>query len=272
MHKATMNAQAARLFSRQTARGKMRKAFGVFFSSIFLLFVVASLAMADTVSVTRHESGFPSDDSLAWAELGVNNLYVANGTTANTANGIATTITFATGGTGATQLQCPATNCTWNGNFAPSVSVLTDLNFSTGGDSGAITLSFGKGVSDVGFQLEPYLEPAPGQILDFNAEIGVYIDGVLSDTFIEGGTEEYRSDDNTAGFYGIEDATGADITGIKLLAVNCGGAGVNCDGFAINKLLVQDVPAVTPEPSSLFLLGSGLTAIGFLRRKLFSRS
>ena len=73
---------------------------------------------------------------------------------------------------------------------------------------------------------------------------------------------------NCAGFYGVIDLSGADITSIQVLAYNCGGVGGPCYGFALNQARIEDASgtgnaAATPEPASLALLGSGLDMLGF---------
>lgn len=241
----------------------MRNALRVFLTTSALIVLGTSFAMADTVNAVTTSTGFASNDSLDWGQLGVNNHAVADGSTATSSNGITTTMTFGAGGVGETFVQCPGSGCTWTGDFAPGANVLGEVNIMT--DNNSIFLSFGTGISSVGFQMEPDLAPTT-----FTTQIQVYISGVLADTFMEPGTADGNIGSNSAGFYGIEDVSGANITAIDISAINCSDSyvGVNCFGLGINQLRLEDTPAPTPEPGTLTLLGSGLLLLGFVRRKV----
>lgn len=226
---------------------------------------VASAAKADNIKLVRSIGTFSYNDYQPWAEIGVNNYNVTNGTVATSQYGtISTTINFAQGGPGSTLLECPWSACTWSGDFGPGDSVLTSYNTSTGGAEGAIDLTFSQGVSGVGFQIQGNYYGT------FDAEVEAFNGSTPLGTFYAyNGVSSY--DPGTAIFMGLQDLSGANVTGIDILAYNCSGNnGGSCDGTAVDRLLFETT--ATPEPASLLLLGSGLTALGFLRRKLFSRS
>jgi hypothetical protein len=252
----------------------MRKALGV------LLVVAAlagmSVASADTVALTRNESGFPNNFNTGVQAPGLNwGLLVANTTVASGSSfaELGETVNFSTG-SGFTYVQCPTSKCTWNGDFTPGQILL-------GSSGGSTTLNFSENVSGVGFQAMPgFVSPVPN---DEYIEIGVYDGATLSASFFSGlFGGPVGGDTNTAGFYGITNLTGANITSIRLLGFMCTGvADCSSDGVTINHTLLNipsdaaavrlPQPASTPEPAGLALVGSGLGILGFLRRKLAAR-
>jgi len=228
-------------------------------------------AKADTIKSTTNGSTFQSNDSLHWATLG-NNVSVSNGTVATSVGGLQTTIDFALGGPGSTQVQCPAAGCSWSGNFSPGQTLLTTVNSTTGKGQGALTLTFSpQDVAGVGF----HIEPNPTDLGKFQAQIAAFDGATSLGTFFATGNAT-SGEDNTALFFGLQDLTGTDITSIQIGTFNCAaGADPHCTGgFAIEGLQLWEgsaYPAPTPEPASLMLFGSGLGALGLLRRKLLNR-
>ncbi|HEV2425313.1 MAG TPA: PEP-CTERM sorting domain-containing protein [Terriglobia bacterium] len=231
-----------------------------------LMGAAASAAKADSITLVRTIGTYSYNDYQPWAEIGVNNFNVTNGTVATSQFGtVSTTINFAQGGPGSTLLECPATNCTWAGTFGPGDSILASYNKNSHKGEGAIDLTFSKGLSGIGFEIQG------NEYGTFSAEIEAFNGSTPLGTFYAfNGVSGY--DPGSAIFMGLQDLSGANITGIDILAYNCSGNnGGSCNGTAVDRLLFE-TGTPTPEPSSLLLLGSGLGALTFLRRKLFSRS
>jgi hypothetical protein len=261
----------------------MRKAVGILFVAAAL--AGASVASADSVVLTRNSLGFTNNfnlqpigsgkgSGLNWGSLGANETVVSGASFTETGllgsgpqTATETVTTDFSLGSGFTYVQCIVAGCSWNGDFAPGQILL-------GNSGGSTVLNFSTSVSGVGFQAMPgFVSPVPN---DEYIEIGVYDGSTLLASFFSGlFGGPVGGDNNTAGFYGVTDSTGANITSIELLAFSCSGA-ADCspDELTINHTLL-DIPTSasasrttsTPEPTSLALLASGLGLLGFLRRK-----
>ncbi|HEV2379150.1 MAG TPA: PEP-CTERM sorting domain-containing protein [Terriglobia bacterium] len=245
----------------------MRRFGSILVVSAALAILAVSAAQADSFTVVRTSAGFPSNDTVNWGALGIG-VRAPDGTNVLSSTGFMTTsvtfgLTSTTGRAGQTFCGAPGAGCTWNGNFAAMASLISNTSPRTGNGQGAFDLTFSQGIANVGFDIQPmdlgtfkYVVEA----LDGSTVLGMFFGQGMSNL-----TNGY------AVFFGLEDLTGADITGIKIGAYQCGhdSDSICAHGFAIGNLLVQDT--TTPEPASLLLFGSGFGILALLRRK-FARA
>ena len=246
-------------------------------SATVLVMFAGPAAKADSIRVVRTPAGFQSNDAVNWEALGIG-VKVPEGTTLPSDTGFTTTtIAFSkpgAGRSGSTFCEIPGAACTWNGNFAPSASLLTPINEQTGLSEGGFDLTLSRGIASVGFQIQS--DSFGGfnyvvQALDENAVLGTFYGVGLSN----------GQNNDSAVFFGLEDLTAPDITSIRINAYHCVyGTNPSCTfGFAVSNLLVQDTNlsallaqdthlSATPELPNLILLGSGLGVLALVRGAL----
>jgi len=211
------------------------------FLAILVLLVSAAVMRADS-GVTTEPIG---TDSVVWSQLGSPYTAIPNPFDFTTTDGVAGTGNYASG-TGDVMQQ---TN-TWSGNFAPNDYLnWTDLS------AGAITLNFDQGYTQIGAQIETD---------DFGAFTAQICDNNDSQCFTENGVSA-DTNDGSAIYIGIESGTPITSATFSITADD------NLNDFAIDTVeLNGGSPTVTPEPSSLLLLGTGIVGLVVLMRRKFS--
>jgi len=135
------------------------------------------------------------------------------------------------------------------------------------GNAPTLTLNFSQGVSEVGAQIE-----ADSLNATFTGEVQAYDGSTLLGTYTENGVAA-PSDNGSAIFIGVNDASAADITSVVFSTPVVNGG--RWPGFAIGSLnLDEDPPAnpstaavVTsaPEPATTAMFGGGLLVLAVLK-------
>jgi hypothetical protein len=222
--------------------------------------VAAGAAQAGVVSSWDGVTPAPND-STSWAGLGSDGTALGATFAATSTAGNAISGSFA-GGSGLVAVQCPASpSCSWTGGFPAGDTAVWAFDAVNGVGTGPLTLGLGTAVLAGGVEIQadaPGMFDAQVQAFAGASPIGAAI-GVASDA---------------AGdpvFIGAQD-TVAEITSLVFSLTSCTGT---CDvnDFAVDSLITKNPTVVPPipEPASLFLLGSALLAVGFLKLRPSSR-
>lgn len=214
------------------------------------LFLAATVAQADTVNGITSRMG---SDLVNWGQLQPSGCAtnVSQGTGFTSTGGVGGSIAFAGGGPGQIREQDPSNCNDWAGNFAAGDNLL----WTNSPGQGPLTLSFNKGLSIVGAQIQT----------DYFGAFTAMVCDNFGDCFSENGNSTSNGD-NSAIFIGLQDLTGANLTSLTFSVTSCA---FDCADFSINQLSLQSGGAPVPEPGAFVLLGSGLLGLGgWLRRRL----
>jgi len=213
-----------------------------------------------------------SNDSTGWSQLGGDATVLSGGFSATSGLGIGVTGAFSivpTDNTGLVADVCPdSPTCSWTtsgtGINAGDTTVWAFDPNAAGGNgagTGPITLSFGTDLIGGGAWLQADTTGSyTAQIQAVNGGTSLGFFTVTSD----------GSGDPV--FLGALDTTN-DISKIVFSLTSCAGCS-NLGDFALDTLLMTDQPSSggVPEPSSLFLLGSGLLGMGWTVRRRSAKS
>jgi len=230
----------------------MKCAIGI--AGVLALFNVLP-ASADVLMGQVDRGLFNGNDFVDWGSLGPAITLVTNPVTTTSNGGLSLNVSEPVG----TDFTRVDQGNGWDGNFAPGDSLL----WTSFGDPGPgpITIDFASPISGAGAQIQDNRHST------FLATIDVYNGGTLLGSFTEAGPGfSTPQGDNTAIFIGIKDLSGANITRLVF--------STDVEDFAINRmdLLTQNTTPV-PEPSSLFLVTTGLgAALVVIRRRFLRRA
>lgn len=212
-------------------------------AAVALLATTAVSAQAQTSFIGSDVAFGTPAGNIFWGSLGSVYTNVSNPFTINsTIGGLSANVSQA----GASSFQRRDQGNGWGGNFGGGAQLLW-----TAGGNGPMSLLFNNAISAFGTQIQADFYGS------FTAYISAYDAGNnLLGSFSANGNSN-GAGNNSALFVGVSSTSG--ISRVEL-NVNTG----NGD-FAINDVRLDSTS--TPEPASFVLFGTGLAALGFVRRR-----
>jgi hypothetical protein len=190
-------------------------------------------AWTDTLVQDTSSATQSSNDTVDWAQLGADATLLATTFPATSTNAKSVTATLA-GPNSLTAVVCPATPCSWVPGFTAGDTLIWTSDSFNGGN-GPIRIDFANPVNGAGATIKA---DGPGQ---FTAKIEAFQNATSLGSFTQ------ASDVAGDSFYlGVNDNSGANITGVVYSLTACSPVGCALSDFAIDKMFVNSVAGPTP--------------------------
>jgi hypothetical protein len=190
-------------------------------------------AWTDTLVQVTSSGTQSSNDTVDWAQLGGDATLLATTFPATSASAKSVTATLA-GPNSLTAVVCPATPCSWVPGFTAGDTLIWTSDSFNGGN-GPIRIDFANPVNGAGATIKA---DGPGQ---FTAKIEAFQNATSLGSFTQ------ASDVTGDSFYlGVNDNSGANITGVVYSLTACSPVGCALSDFAIDKMFVNGVAGPTP--------------------------
>ena len=231
-----------------------------FFIQLALITSILITPAFGTITYVNSQAGLGSDSSVNWSGLGPNGTLIGQNFATGGVNG-----SFATNGGGILEVVgdpgSPSYPAFPGFNNGDTLLVSEDTN-QTG--TGPLTLLRASSVSGLGAYVQV------NSLATFTAQIVALGAG---GSVLGSGTFTSASDGSgNPVFMGVSDSVAGELFGIQLSITTCAAlpgnlAGCSATDFATDTLFIRSTASGVPEPGSLALVGMGLAAVGWFRRK-----
>jgi hypothetical protein len=194
-------------------------------------------AWTDSLVKVSSSGAQGATDSVDWSQLGGDATTLTASFPATSASSMGVTVTLAGPGS-LTAVVCPATPCSWVSGFAATDTLIWTSDAANGGNA-PNRIDFAKGVVGAGTTIKA---DGPGQ---FTAKIEAFHNATSLGSFTQ------ASDASGDSFYlGVNDSSGANVTGIVYSLTACLPTGCSVNDLAIDKVLINGgsgpTPTITP--------------------------